>query len=66
VKSDKDCYVRIYYVQSDGNTIEIFPNKYCEDNFIRANVRTPIPGDLGFILQISGPNFGVETFKNSG
>jgi hypothetical protein len=63
VKSDRDCYIRIYYIQSDGTITEIFPNEYCKDNFIRANIRTPIPGNSDFLFRIFGPDFGVETLK---
>jgi len=68
VKSDKDCYIEIYNISHDGTTQQIFPNAYWlkqnspNDNFIKANVRTPIPPDSSFSLKISPP-YGVETLK---
>jgi len=68
VKSDRDCYIEVYNISEDGSTQQIFPNQLWlrqhspDDNFIRANVRTPIPNDSSFSLRISPP-YGVETLK---
>ncbi len=68
VKSDVDCYIEIYDIASDGSTMLVFPNRYWEDrhgagrNFIRAGVRTRIPQDNSFKLQVFSP-YGVDMLK---
>ncbi len=68
VKSNVDCYIEIYDIAPDGSTHLIFPNEYWldshsqNDNFIQANVRTPIPYDSSFNLEIFPP-FGTDTMK---
>lgn len=68
VKSDVDCYIEIYDIAPDGSTHLVFPNEYWlsrhspNENFIKAGVRTPIPYDNSFTLQIFEP-FGTETMK---
>lgn len=68
VKSEVDCYIEIYDIAPDGSTHLIFPNEFWleshspNDNFIKAGVRTPIPYDNSFTLQVFPP-FGIETMK---
>ena len=68
VKASLDCYIEIYDIASDGAVTQIFPNRFMlaessdSGNFIRANVRTPIPGRFNFKLQTAKP-YGVDTLK---
>ncbi len=41
--SNRDCFVTLLNVRSNGEIWELFPNKYHPDNFVKANVRYTIP-----------------------
>lgn len=43
VTSSKDCYLTIFNIMSDGNVATIFPNKYRENNFLKANEKFNLP-----------------------
>ncbi len=43
VTSSKDCYLTIFNIMSDGNVATIFPNKYRENNFLKANQKFNLP-----------------------
>ncbi|MFQ5964335.1 MAG: DUF4384 domain-containing protein [Candidatus Scalinduaceae bacterium] len=61
--SDRDCYVTLLNVRSNGEIWELFPNRYNRNNFIRANVRYSIPStNDDFKLSIVEPP-GKEYIK---
>ena len=41
--SNRDCFVTLLNVRSNGEIWELYPNKYKPDNFTKANVRYTIP-----------------------
>jgi hypothetical protein len=43
VTSSKDCHLTIFNIMSDGNVATIFPNKYRENNFLKANQKFNLP-----------------------
>ncbi|ODS34111.1 MAG: hypothetical protein SCARUB_00784 [Candidatus Scalindua rubra] len=45
LKSNRDCYVTLLNVRSNGKIWELFPNRYNQSNFIKANVRYTIPSN---------------------
>lgn len=56
LRSNRDCYVTLLNVRSNGEIWELFPNRYNTDNFIRANVTYTIPSnDDNFRLKIVYP-----------
>lgn len=62
-KANQDAYLTIIDVGTSGKVVQIFPNQYHPDNFIKKDevVRIPELTD-GFNYQISGPN-GTELIK---
>lgn len=68
VRSERNCYIKIFSTTPDGETRLIFPNKYWleyhspTDNFIRAGDRTPIPYESSFSLEVTRPPYGTEVF----
>jgi hypothetical protein len=62
-RSNKDCYVYLYHVDSTGQVIMIFPNRYNKSNFIKANQVYTIPDpSMNFNFKIALP-FGSEMVK---
>ncbi len=41
--TNRDCFVTLLNVRSNGEIWELFPNKYNPDNFVKANVKYTIP-----------------------
>ena len=68
VRSERNCYIKIFSTAPDGETRLIFPNKYWleyhspTENFIRAGDRTPIPYESSFELRVTGSPYGTEVF----
>ena len=61
--SNRDCFVTLLNVRSNGEIWELFPNKYNPDNFVKANVRYTIPSaNDDFRLAIVDPP-GKEYIK---
>ncbi|ODS29758.1 MAG: Tetratricopeptide repeat protein [Candidatus Scalindua rubra] len=61
--SNRDCYVTLLNVRSNGEIWELFPNRYNTNNFIKANVRHTIPSNNdNFRLAIVEPP-GKEYIK---
>lgn len=63
VSADRDCYLRLYYKNAEGDVLQIFPNKGKKTNFItkNANVQIPSSGD-GFRFTMGAP-YGSEILK---
>ena len=57
ITANKDCYVLVYVVQSDGSQVVLFPNFYNSNNKIAANIPMKIPGSNkpGFRITVSPP-----------
>jgi tetratricopeptide (TPR) repeat protein len=61
--SNRDCFVTLLNVRSNGEIWELYPNKYKPDNFTKANVRYTIPSVTdNFRLAIVDPP-GKEYIK---
>ncbi len=56
ITPSKDCYLTILNIMSDENVTTIFPNKYREDNFVKANQVFKLPDEkdksLGIKLKV--------------
>ncbi len=61
-KTDRDCYLTLIDVATEGVIRVIFPNKYSPDNFVLAGRTYNIPGDYNFSMKVTGPG-GVERIK---
>jgi len=62
-KANIDCYLKLYHTDSAGNILQLFPNQYIQDNFIKARRVYSIPdetSDFEFVVQ---PPFGSEMIK---
>ncbi|MFV1977133.1 MAG: DUF4384 domain-containing protein [Candidatus Scalindua sp.] len=63
LRSNRDCYVTVLNLRSNGEIFRLFPNKYDHDNFIRANTEYTVPaGNAIYELSISDPP-GKESIK---
>lgn len=62
-RSDQDCYLTLIDYETNGNVKILFPNRYYQNNFIKAGKTHVIPGsEYGFKLNIEPPA-GVEKVK---
>lgn len=62
-KSEKDCYLTLIDVGTDGTITILFPNRTCQDNKITAGKVYKIPSeDMGFKIKVAGPA-GQELVK---
>ncbi len=62
-RSDHDCYVSLIDYDPNGNVKILFPNRYYQNNFIKAGKTYIIPGsEYGFKLNIEPPT-GIERIK---
>lgn len=63
VTASEDCYIYLILLQSDGETILLFPNTFTPENFVHGNNPIQIPdGKSGYILAAGEP-FGTDTLK---
>jgi len=63
IQSDRDCYLTLLDIGSSGDVTVIFPNKYRQNNFVKAGTVYQIPGPgYGFKFDIQGPP-GLERIK---
>lgn len=61
--SNRNCYLKIYHIDVNGNTQLIFPNPFHRDNFIREKAIYQIPDErYPFTFEL-GPPFGAEFIK---
>jgi len=61
VKSARDCYIRIYLINAEGDTQQIFPNAYQSENWVKQGESVIIPPVNGaFQFRMTEP-FGLET-----
>ncbi len=62
-RTDRDCYLTLVDISTDGELNVIFPNCYHKDNYVRAGKTYTIPGpDYGFEFEVGGPT-GIERVK---
>ncbi len=61
ILTTKDSYIVVRYTMSDGSSLQLFPNEYWNDNFVRGSETLNIPSDKikTFDLEVSEP-FGIE------
>ena len=63
VRSERDCFVRIYLINAEGDTQQIFPNAYQAQNWIKQGETVSMPPvDGAFKFRMTEP-FGLETIK---
>ena len=55
VRLSASSYLYLFHLNSQGNTAQIFPNKYDQNNFLRGNETVYIPNSTRYSLRISGP-----------
>jgi hypothetical protein len=61
-RTDRDCYLTLIDVATEGVIRVIFPNQHSPNNFVRAGRTYNIPGDYSFNMKITGPA-GTERIK---
>jgi Domain of unknown function (DUF4384) len=61
IKTNEDAYVTIYSVGPSGQVTQLFPNKFQQNNLVKANKATDIP-DGKSQIRVSGP-VGAELIK---
>lgn len=57
---DKDAYVYVFDIDTQGNVILLFPNIYTNNNYARAGATYTLPDNSNYKLSVAGPN-GVDT-----
>ena len=63
LQAAQDCYVRVYVINAEQQVQQLFPNKWQQDNFLKAGQAVPIPGPgAKFRFRMTKP-FGTETLK---
>ncbi len=55
IKTTKDAYVYVLDTGTSGKVHQIFPNKYAQENFVKANVPVAIPADDMYDFVVSHP-----------
>ncbi len=63
VKATRDCYIKIYHFDVNGQRQLIFPNQYMKDNFIHSGSLLPFPGPNAPFSFLLGAPFGTEIIK---
>lgn len=56
IKSSKDCYLYVFNLMADHNTLLMFPNEYMKDNHIKAGkmIRIPDPAIRNYVKFVVG------------
>ncbi len=63
IRSDEDCYIKLYHVGVDGSVKLIYPNKFETNNFISAKTVYKFPDKkMGFEFTLGAP-YGIETIR---
>lgn len=56
VRTDRDAYVYLFSLESDGGVTQILPNRFTEDNFLFAGqTRTYPPNSAGYVFNVEPP-----------
>lgn len=63
VRSDRDRYIRLVYHDVEGNTIQLYPNEFSDQGFIRAGETKTIPGPNDAFKFVTSAPFGAEVLK---
>jgi hypothetical protein len=62
-KSDEDAYLTILDFTSSGQIVQLFPNEWVKDNFVKAGETVTIPAEgSGYLMKVGGP-VGVDAIK---
>ncbi len=63
IRSESNCYIKLFHVACDGKIQLIFPNKFEKNNFIRAGEAYTFPSpSMNFDFKL-GPPYGIETIR---
>ncbi len=54
-RANKNCYVVIYNIRTDGKITLLFPNRFDQNNYIAANVNNKIPISDKYSFQVTLP-----------
>ena len=64
VEAERDCYIRIYVVNAEQQTKQLFPNQWQQnDNFIKAGQSVRFPGENAPFILAMTPPFGAEMIR---
>ena len=63
VETNKDAYVTVLNIDPNGRTIQLFPNPYQQDNFVRANQTVEVPDPTSRSRIVVTGNVGDELLK---
>ena len=55
--ADRDCYIGVWYVDAQGQAVQLFPNRFETDHLLRRNQTRRIPGD---------PKYGIQATPSTG
>ncbi|HRX79423.1 MAG TPA: DUF4384 domain-containing protein [Pirellulaceae bacterium] len=63
VVAEEDAYLYILYQQADGQTFQVFPNKFQPDNLVKARQSVRVPAETDLFRWVVGAPYGEETIK---
>lgn len=63
VRSAEDCHITVICHQSDGESVVLFPNRWCRDTLVHANETIEIPGTANHFKMRIGPPFGSDVVE---
>ncbi|TGJ99726.1 DUF4384 domain-containing protein [Leptospira semungkisensis] len=63
INASEDCYAYLILLQSDGETLLLFPNSFQSNNFLKANVRLLIPDEKSGYILAAGEPYGTDSVK---
>jgi hypothetical protein len=58
IQAERDAYVGIWTVGSDGTVVQLFPNEYEPENFVQANQPRLVPGNDRYTLDATASPAG--------
>ena len=59
IEVERDAYVGVWMIQTDGTIVQIFPNRYETDHLVPANVPTAVPSNKNYAITAT-PSTGTE------
>lgn len=63
VRSAEDCHITVLCHQIDGQSVVLFPNRWCRDTLVHANETIEIPGTGNHFKMKIGPPFGSDVVE---
>ncbi len=63
VWADRDCYIKVFYISTQGEITLIFPNQYQQDNFLPGGIARTLGGEESPFAFVASAPYGSEVLK---